>query len=200
MGITIVVAEPFRPGFSDPGLERDDDIDRAHEIVVRADELLFVDGAPGNSVSTWDEAQEIVAGPKPIKPDDWPDRVEARVTSAGNWGWFDPEAVTEKNPDGRVYPSWIEARLVREIYLYDEGLMPEHPSGKSRNLAADLSIYLGKKRVAHKAILWQIMKIDKVIKRRARKTLVELWQAGLVRRYGRRFNGRRLCNQEWEVV
>ena len=145
-------------------------------------------------------ADEFLAGPKPTKPDRWPDHIEARITSAGNWGWFDTTAApTEKNPNGRTYPAWVEGRRIREIYLCDEDMASEYPTDRLRNLAADLRIRLGGDRVSHRAILEQIMEIDGVLKRCARETLVDLWKAGLVTRYGKRFNGRRLCRQEWEV-
>lgn len=160
----------------------------------------FVDGEPKYPVATYDDALEVMrrvsAGPKPVKPDHWPSHIEARVTSAGNWGWFD----TSVDPAKRTYPSWVEDRLIREIYLYDEDLSGEHPTGKMRNLAGDLKIYLGTGRVMHKDILEKIMEIEGVLKKYARGTLVEMWQAGLVRRYGKYYNGRRLCNQEWEIV
>ncbi len=177
-------------------------LDEAAEVApgAREDPETFVDGGPKCPVETYDDALEIMrgisAGPKPVKPDHWPDHIETRVTSAGNWGWFD----TSVDPAKRTYPSWVEDRLIREIYLYDEGLTGRHPTSTMRNLSADLKIYLGTGRVMHEEILEKIMKIDGVIKRRARETLVEMWQAGLVRRYGKYYNGRRLCNQEWELA
>lgn len=136
---------------------------------------------------------------RPARPDDWPDNViSLPIGDSGTWGWFDVSGDEPK----RTYPSWVRERSVREILFWDEGLEPQQPTIRNKGLAADLKThFVNGGRIVHKVMVDTLAREMKCKKWQARQTLVEMWQQGLLRRYGIRYGiGGRLYNQEWEIA